>query len=161
MAYRGMSVCVRTMKDWGSEVHQRITEWSLRCQWKDIKHHQTNDMKESVHEWLNEWTHQWTDKQTHEWGNRQIKESKNEAMNESTIEQVNQWVTETKGGPKKKVPSIIQWLNEPLTESTTEWSNHMREQTNEQIRTEGMRKEQGTQQIKPWVNERTNERINE
>ena len=86
-----------TTKCWSCEMHQRMRNILLRCQW--------NDMKEFLHSWLNETMNQWIDKEMsinmpknrwirneamNQWIRRWINQSKNQGISESIKQRSNE-----------------------------------------------------------------------
>ena len=115
---RGMSVKCRNNEFWGCEVHQRMSNWLLRCQW--------HDMKESMHEWLYEPTNQWIMNQWmyEHWITKSISQWVIETLNQwvpevTTLriyEPLNQWNKETMNQWIEE--SMVQWVKESLNHWT-------------------------------------------
>ena len=112
-----------TTKCWSCEMHLRMRNILLRCQW--------NDMKEFLHSWLNEPMNQRIDKEMsikmpkNRWISEPMKkrsnESMNQAMNQSIKESRNQWIN--KATKQWTHESLNQWLNEWTNEPLEGWGD--------------------------------------
>ena len=113
VAYRIFFCDAEAMKCWSCEVRQRMSKWSMICQW--------NDMKESGHNWMNEPMNQWIDEPMNQWISQSMNQWSNEVMTRWTKQAVNEWIDES---------IISEPMNQQISESMNSWMNKWMKWTN-------------------------------
>ena len=118
------------MKCWSCEVHQRISKWSLRCQWHDWTN-ESMKISESTNQRIHEPMNEWISESMNQWSNEAVDQWINESMDQWISESVNQWTNE----------SMIQWTNESVKlihESMNQWTNEWTHEWNDRRMDEWM-----------------------